>query len=226
MSSLREHDQGEAADASDNSRSSAIPLAKINCDPRTIQSVDPSQCRVWPLHPRSPERINYRSCHSLIKSIAAHGQLMPGLGRPIRNDPDRSVEILCGSRRLFAARHLGIPLLVQVRDLSNWECALVVEIENRIRQGLSRAERDIYFKTLIDQGLGHARAGPPRLKDYDVIVRTQDDRPLFTSRSYFNVLEFVFPRSLDNVTIERIKSAVAESLDPHHPITSSSRSAN
>ncbi len=183
-------------------------------DPRIIQSVDPSRCRLWPLHPRSPEKVNEPSCRRLIQSIAAHGQLVPALGRPVRDDPTLAVEVLCGSRRLFAARYLGIPLLAQVRELSNWECALAVEVENRIRRGLSRTERDTYFKALMDHALPGPLAGTPRAKDYDAIVRSSHDTPLFTARSYYNVLELVFPNSMDALTMEVIKGVVAGILDP------------
>lgn len=227
MSAPQDRDLSEVAAADDNCTSPAIPRsAGIRFDPRIIQAVDPSHCRLWPLHPRALDGVNRRSCHSLIRSIAAHGQLVPALGRHVLNDPEWSVEIICGSRRLFAARDLGIPLLVQIRELSNWECALAVELENRLRRGLSRSERDFYFKALMDQALGQSSAGPPRLKDYDTVARTRTDKPLFAARSYYNVVELVFPHSVDDKTIDLIKGVIAEALDPPHLMTSSGSSAH
>lgn|SRR5579883_1702564 len=198
----------------------------IHSDPYVIQTVDPSRCRLWPLHPRDPDRVNRRSCRTLINSIAAHGQFVPALGRPVRNDPELSVEILCGSRRLFAARQLEIPLLVQVRDLSNWECALVVEIENRVRRTFTRLERDSYFKAIMDQALAQPRAGELRPKDYDALVRTRTRKPLFTVRSYYNVVEFVFPTPVDELTVELMKDVVADAVDPQQLIAGSVGSTN
>src|SRR5262245_11295499 len=82
---------------------------------RRVVSVSPFRCRVWALHDRLEEYLTEESCKSEIDSVAAHGQLVPVLGRPLRADPDHDVEIVCGARRLFVARHLGVPVRVELR---------------------------------------------------------------------------------------------------------------
>jgi hypothetical protein len=148
----------------------------------------------------------------LIKSIAAHGQFVPALGRPICDDPKMDVEILCGSRRLFAARHLDIPLLVQVRDLSDRECALVVELENSLRKSLPREGRDITLASAIRRHPNKLTDMPPKMREMN--VQHQTGTPRFITRRYFNVIELVFPRSINEFTIELVRRVVADFLNP------------
>ncbi len=196
------------------SDTSTNPRAAISSDPRLIQAIDPGRCRIWSQHPRRHDRVTPESCRSLIRSIAAHGQLVPVLARPACDHPQTNVEILCGSRRLFVSRHLGIPLLVQVRDLSNSEAAIAVEVENRVRKSLSPDERDFHFKSLTKRPAMEPRAGMAHPRDYDTVLQASAGKPLFTSRRYFNVLELVFPQALDDFTVEVIHSVIADILDP------------
>jgi ParB family chromosome partitioning protein len=55
------------------------------------------------------------------------------------------VEIVCGARRLFVARHLGKPLRVDVRNLSDREAIVLMDIENRQRMDVSPYERGLSY---------------------------------------------------------------------------------
>jgi len=206
-------DKARTSDAHECGRTSGNSSAAVATDPRLIV-IDPDRCRLWSEHPRRRDRVTAESCRSLTRSISAHGQFVPALGRPTRGDPEADIEILCGSRRLFAARYLGIPLLVQVRDLSNSEAAVVVEVENRVRRSLSPDDRDCYLHSLTKQPAREARAGMAHPRDYDMILHTSTGKPLFTARRYFNVLELVFPQAIDDFTVELINSVIADILDP------------
>jgi ParB family chromosome partitioning protein len=113
---------------------------------RSIISVDPFKCRVWNLHDRFADKINEMTCRAEIESFATHGQLVPVLGRRIDGDPDHEIELVYGARRLFAARYLNIPLLVELRELTDREGLVAMDIENRQRQDISPYERGLSYK--------------------------------------------------------------------------------
>ena len=104
-------------------------------------SANPFRCRVWCLHDRLDEHITEANCAEEIESFKAHGQRVRVLGRPVRNDPQCDVEVICGARRLFVARLLNVPLLVELRDLSDREAIVQMHIENCLRKDISAYER-------------------------------------------------------------------------------------
>src|SRR5581483_61436 len=102
-------------------------------------SVDPFRCRLWIGHYRLEEHINEGNCVREIQSFKAHKQRRPALGRPVRDDPDYDVEVICGARRLFVARLLKMPLLVELRDLSDREAIIEMHVD-RLRKDVSSYE--------------------------------------------------------------------------------------
>lgn len=130
---------------------------------KTIVSMDPFRCRMWDLHDRLESHIDESTCKAEIESFLKHGQLVPVLGRPLRGDPSHDIELIYGARRLFVARHLGRPIMVEVREVSRSEGIIAMEIENRHRLDISPYERGLsylhwlragYFKSQED--LSHA----------------------------------------------------------------------
>jgi len=111
--------------------------------------VDPCRCRVWHLHERLEEDLSLEGCHDEIHSFREHGQLIPAIGRPLRDDSRYDVELICGARRLFVARHLGVMLNVELRELSDREAIIVMDMENRQRRDLSPYERGLSFATWL-----------------------------------------------------------------------------
>ncbi len=107
--------------------------------------VDPFRCRVWALHDRMEEHISEENCAAEIESFKEHGQLLPVLCRPIRDDPDHDVELICGARRLFVARCVNTKLLAEVRELSDREAIVAMDMENRQRRDISPYERGLSF---------------------------------------------------------------------------------
>src|ERR1700678_2391533 len=118
----------------------------------SLRKVNPFRCRVWTLHDRIEEHITEESCRTEIDSFAVHGQVVPVLGRPVLGDPNFDVELIYGARRLFVARHLNQPLLVELCDLSDFEAIVAMDIENRQRSDISPYERGVAFATWLRTG--------------------------------------------------------------------------
>jgi ParB family chromosome partitioning protein len=119
---------------------------------RAIISADPFKCRVWNLHDRFASEINEHTCKAEIESISAHGQIVPVLGRRLADDPDYEIELIYGARRLFAARHLKTPLLVELREITDREGLAAMDIENRQREDISPYERGLSYKRWLQNG--------------------------------------------------------------------------
>ena len=119
---------------------------------RSIVTVNPFQCRMWGLHDRLDEYITEESCQAELASFSKHGQILPALGRPLRADPTHKVELIYGARRLFIARHLNVPLLVELRCLTDMEAIIAMDIENTQRQSLSPYERGSSYARWLQSG--------------------------------------------------------------------------
>ncbi len=117
-----------------------------------IVSANPFRCRVWDLHHRLDHVIDENTCDTEIRSFSEHGQLVAALGRPLHGDPDHDIELICGARRLFIARHLNVPLLVEVREMTNRAAVIAMDIENRQRVDLSPYERGLSFARCLRAG--------------------------------------------------------------------------
>jgi ParB family transcriptional regulator, chromosome partitioning protein len=115
-------------------------------------AVNPMRCRVWNLHGRLDENLTEESCKTEIESFERHGQLVPALGRRLRGSPDYDVELIYGARRLFVARHLNVPLLVEVRDVSDRDGIIAMDLENRLRQDVSAFERATSYDRWLREG--------------------------------------------------------------------------
>ena len=113
--------------------------------PKQIVLINPFRCRLWDLHDRFEGSISEESCRGEIESFAKHGQIVPALGRPLRGDPEHDVELICGARRLFVARHLKKDLAVELREVSDREALILMDTENRQRRDISAYERGMSY---------------------------------------------------------------------------------
>jgi ParB family transcriptional regulator, chromosome partitioning protein len=107
--------------------------------------VNPFKCRVWQLHDRLEHEITEETCRAEMESFREHGQLVPALGRRLCGDPKYEVELIYGARRLFVAQRLNKPLLVQLRELSDRDGIIAMDIENRLREDISPYERGLSY---------------------------------------------------------------------------------
>jgi ParB/RepB/Spo0J family partition protein len=117
-----------------------------------VRRVSPSKCKMWSLHVRSEENINAASCASLIRSMRKHGQRLPALARPRVSLEGTEFELVYGARRLFAAQHLGIDLLIEVRNLDDRAAVIEMDIENRPREDISPYERGVNYSRWLRAG--------------------------------------------------------------------------
>jgi ParB family chromosome partitioning protein len=117
-----------------------------------IESIDPFRARMWSLHDRCDEHVNEETCKAEIESFKKHGQIVPALGRVVHGDPDHDVELICGARRLFVARHLQVPLRVELREMSDGEALIAMDVENRQRTDISPYERAMSFARWLSRG--------------------------------------------------------------------------
>jgi ParB family transcriptional regulator, chromosome partitioning protein len=117
-----------------------------------IKSINPFKCRMWGLHDRLEGYVTEDTCRAEIESFSRHGQLVPVLGRPLRCDPSHEVELIYGARRLFVARHINKPLMVELRDMSDTEAIVAMDIENRHRADVSPYERGLSYARWLRGG--------------------------------------------------------------------------
>ncbi|HEY1890658.1 MAG TPA: ParB/RepB/Spo0J family partition protein [Steroidobacteraceae bacterium] len=122
-------------------------------DSGSFVTADPFRCRIWKLSDRLEEYVTESSCRDEIESVARDGQLIPAIGRPIENDPDFDIEVICGTRRLFVAQRLKIPLRVELRELTDRQAAVAAETANSLRKQTSPYERGVWLDNLIKQNL-------------------------------------------------------------------------
>jgi ParB family transcriptional regulator, chromosome partitioning protein len=117
-----------------------------------IVSVSPFRCRMWEFHDRQEAYLTEQTCRSEIESFEKHGQLVPALGRPVVGDSDYDVELICGARRLFVARHINKPLHVELRELTDLEAIVAMDMENRQRSDLTPYERGMSYARWLRVG--------------------------------------------------------------------------
>jgi ParB family chromosome partitioning protein len=107
---------------------------------------------MWALHDRQLDLLTEQSCAAEIESFRIHGQRIPVLGRPAKNDTEYEVELIYGARRLFVARCVSCDLLVDLREISDKEAIVEMDIENRARNDISPYERGISYRNLLAAG--------------------------------------------------------------------------
>jgi ParB family transcriptional regulator, chromosome partitioning protein len=115
-------------------------------------SVNPFRCRMWALHDRLDDYVTEETCKREIESVLTYGQLVPALGRPLKNDSAYDVELVYGARRLFIARCINKPILVDLREMTDGEAIVAMDIENRQRADVSPYERGLSYNRWLNGG--------------------------------------------------------------------------
>lgn len=94
----------------------------------------------------------------LTESMRDHGQIVPGLVRPLKGEAGepRRYQIVYGRRRLVAARQLGIAFKAVVRQLSDEEAIVFQGEENSARNDLTFIEKCSF--ALQQEKAGFSRA--------------------------------------------------------------------
>lgn len=123
-----------------------------------IERLDPAECIVWEFHARHGAENSTDFCSDLVESFRLHGQRHPVLGRRIEGSEHSPVEIIYGARRLYAARELGIRLLVDIRRLDDRAAVIEMEVENRNRTDISPYERGMAYRRWLNASLFSSQA--------------------------------------------------------------------
>lgn len=123
-----------------------------------IERLDPAECIVWEFHARHGTENSTGFCSDLVESFRLHGQRHPVLGRRPEGLEHTPVEIIYGARRLYAARELGIKLLVDIRRLDDRAAVIEMEIENRNRTDISPYERGMAYRRWLNASLFSSQA--------------------------------------------------------------------
>lgn len=87
----------------------------------------------------------------LAESIRVHGQQVPIMVRPLRDQPGR-FQVVYGRRRLAALRSLGLPARAMVRVLDDTQAILAQGQENSVRLDPSFIEKALFVTELADSG--------------------------------------------------------------------------
>jgi ParB family chromosome partitioning protein len=118
-----------------------------------IEQVEPANCTLWQFHQRSGEELSEDSCKELIASMQRHGQRLPALGRRPDGKTTGAIDLIYGSRRLFAATRLGIKVLVDVRNLDDRAAIVEMELENRLRTDITPYDRGMSYRHWLNAGV-------------------------------------------------------------------------
>ena len=115
-----------------------------------VRAIDPARVRIWDVHDRDYAALSAERCADLIAGYRRDGQQFPAIVRPLENDPNHDVELVCGARRHWTANHLGLDLDVEERRLTDLEAFSLMDAENRDREDISAHERARNYLKAID----------------------------------------------------------------------------
>lgn len=118
-----------------------------------IIEIEPDQVVASSIHDRFDEGYNAEAIAEIVQSMRDRGQIVPGLVRPLANQPGR-YQIVYGRRRLAAARQLGVKFRAAVRELSDQEAVIFQGEENTAREDLSFIEKCLFAFAQEEAGFG------------------------------------------------------------------------
>lgn len=130
-------------------RGSAVQIAER----KAFLKVEPRRCRMWAHHDRDPVWYTEESCADVIASIRKNGQQEAAVARKLEGDPQFDYEIVIGGRRRFACEVLGMPLQIEIKQLSDAEAAVLMHIENSDRKDISPMEKAQSYARHLKAGL-------------------------------------------------------------------------
>lgn len=114
-----------------------------------VREIDPSL--IEDDGPRDRLAFGAEAVADLVESIRLHGQQVPIMVRPLREQPGR-YQVVYGRRRLAALRVLGQPARAMVRTLDDRQAILAQGQENSLRLDPSFIEKAIFVTELHDSG--------------------------------------------------------------------------
>lgn len=116
-----------------------------------IKLIDTEKCKPWYMANRLNEYLTAESCADLIESIQTVGQQIPVV---VRKSKDwNGYDLICGARRLFSCKTLGIKVKAAVVELTDKEALVAMDAENRPRADISPYERACDYKRWVENGI-------------------------------------------------------------------------
>lgn len=137
---------------------------------RTVQHLmhAPERIRMWINHNRNYDLLSVERCADLIEGFTRTGsQEFPAVVRRVTDDKSFDFEIICGARRHWTAAHLGWPLLIEVRELTDRQAFILQDLENRDREDISDYERAIDYKNALPKFFENNRASMAQFLEID-----------------------------------------------------------
>ncbi|MDH2327965.1 plasmid partitioning protein RepB [Cereibacter sp. SYSU M97828] len=146
---------GKASDEVSTSQGRARPVQRMA---DSLLDMSANSIRLIPLESIESSSIKDRisaddDVEALAASIAAHGQQVPILVRPLPHASDR-FQVVYGRRRIAAIRSLGAGRTVKaiVRTLKDEEAIVAQGQENSLRLDPSHIEKSLFARELREQG--------------------------------------------------------------------------
>ena len=137
---------------------------------RTVQHMKhpTARIRLWSGNDRDYRLLSVERCADLIDGFTRTGQQeFPAIVRKVNDDPEHDYEVICGARRHWTAEHLGWPLLIEVRELSDRQAFILQDLENRDREDVSDYERSIDYKQALPRYFEGNRAQMAQFLEID-----------------------------------------------------------
>jgi ParB family transcriptional regulator, chromosome partitioning protein len=110
-----------------------------------VIKVDPRDCTKWKYADRS--FFEYGDPNILAEDIQRNGQIEPVSIRPLKGDGDFKYEVIAGNRRFQACLASSIMMKAIIRDVSDYEAA-IIQIKENEKVALSDYSRGISFAKL------------------------------------------------------------------------------
>ena len=116
-----------------NKRTQGGAESPLSSDLRTVvqREINPGKCRLWEFHNRRYDLLDESRCRDLIEDIRSQGQKIPAIVREVHDGGDALYEVICGARRLWVAKYLNMPLLIEIKNLTDEESFRIADAENR-----------------------------------------------------------------------------------------------
>lgn len=105
-----------------------------------VSELDPGEIAPSSIPDRFAGAYDEAAISELVSSMRERGQIVPGLVRPLKDDPGR-YQIVYGRRRLAAAQKLGVKFKAIIRPLDDAEAIVFQGEENSARNDLSFIEK-------------------------------------------------------------------------------------
>ena len=106
---------------------------------------------VFKYNARAYDELTIEKCADVIESIKANDQQVPAI---VRKGDNGILEVIAGSRRLFSAGHLGIPLKYLLIEANNKQAFQISTLENEKRKDTSAWEKYESYQEIIEKEYG------------------------------------------------------------------------